>query len=382
MPLDVRIPEGLPAVLREGPVPLALGADPEREQLSIAFVVPSFRQASGGHATVAALVRSLEARGHSCSLWILDNAGSSDPKAAERFTSWFGPIGGPVSTSFGAWAHVDVVVATAWQTVPRTLRLSGAHARAYLVQDHEAEFYPASVEREWAAWTYRQGMHCIAASQWLVEVLGRRYGASTTRFDLAVDHASYRPLGMPRREDLVVFYARAATPWRGVPLGLLALEELHRRRPGIEIALFGDERPLRTRFPHRHLGVLPRDALAEIYSMATLGMALSLTNPSLIPLEMLACGLPCVDVATESMLASHSNSNRPITLAELDPLAICRALEVLLDTPKQRAAASRAGRVWIRSLTWDHAAEQVEAGLRMALRSNMGPRPERTTESS
>lgn len=374
-PLDVRSPQGLPEALRDGPVPLTPGGDPERPELSIAFVVPSFRQASGGHATIAALVRALEARGHACSLWILANDGTHDPGAAARFTSWFGPIAGPVSTSFDAWGPVDVAVATAWQTAPRTLRLPGAHARAYLVQDHEADFHPASAERDWAAWTYRQGMHCLAASQWLVDLLGRRYGASATRFDLAVDHTLYRPVEVPRRDDLVVFYARAETPWRGVPLGLLALEELHRRRPDVEIALFGQERRLRTPFPHRHLGVVAREALAETYSAATLGLGLSLTNPSLIPLEMLACGLPCVDVASESMRASHAGG--PIVLAEPEPLAICGALEALLDAPERRAATSRAGREWIRFLTWDRAAEQVEAGLRAALRTSASATAER-----
>ena len=36
--------------------------------------------------------------------------------------------------------------------------------------------------------------------------------------------------------------------------------------------------------------------LAELYSRAKLGIAFSSTNPSLIPFEMLACGLPLIDI--------------------------------------------------------------------------------------
>ena len=36
--------------------------------------------------------------------------------------------------------------------------------------------------------------------------------------------------------------------------------------------------------------------LRRLYSLSTLGIAFSTTNPSLIPFEMLACGLPVVDV--------------------------------------------------------------------------------------
>ena len=95
-----------------------------------------------------------------------------------------------------------------------------------------------------------------------------RYGAAATRFDLGVDHEHYRPLPTHRRDDLVLFYARAVTPRRAVPLGVLALDELHRRRPEVEIALFGEAQPLVTPFPHRHLGVLEPDALAHAYASA------------------------------------------------------------------------------------------------------------------
>jgi glycosyltransferase involved in cell wall biosynthesis len=281
---------------------------------------------------------------------------------------FFGPLDARLRTTFDTWSGADVVVATGWQTVPRTLLLDGVKGRAYLVQDHEPDFYGASAERAWAEWTYRQGMHCVCASPWLATTVRDRYGASATSFDLGVDHEHYRPLPTHRRDDLILFYARAITPRRAVPLGVLALEELHRRRPAIELALFGEARELVTPFPHRHLGVLEPDRLAHAYASAALGLVLSLTNPSLVPQEMLACGLPVVDVVSESMLESFGRHG-PIELADLDPLAICAALERLLDDLALRAERSRAGAEWVERRTWPAAAAQVEAGLRQALRA-------------
>jgi glycosyltransferase involved in cell wall biosynthesis len=246
------------------------------------------------------------------------------------------------------------------------LRLPRCRARAYLVQDHEPEFYATSIEREWAAWTYRQGLHAICASPWLADVVRSGYGASASSFDLGVDPASYAPLPVHRREDLVLFYARAVTPRRAVPLGVLALEELHARRPEVEIALFGESRRLATPFPHRHLGVMTPEELAHAYASATVGVVLSLTNPSLVPTEMLACGLPVVDLATPSMVATFGEDG-PIELAASDPLAICAAIERLLDDLMARADRARAGMALAAERTWSHAAEQVEAGLREAL---------------
>jgi glycosyltransferase involved in cell wall biosynthesis len=372
-PLPVASPAGLLDLLRDGPAALVAGGAnrSEAESLSVAIVVPPFRRGSGGHGTIAHLVRGLEARGHACSLWVIDDEQrhqrESDARTAELFRGFFGPVQAPIRKDFGMWTGADVAVATGWQTVPAVLRQPGAAARAYLVQDHEPEFYGTSAERLWAEWTYRQGVHCIAASQWLADVLRAQYGASASSFDLAVDHAVYREGDEHRSGDLVLLYARAVTARRAVPLALLAVEELRRRRPTIEIALFGEARPIATTVAHRDLGVLGGDELARAYRSATVGLSLSLTNPSLIALEMMACGLPCVEAASPAMLASFGR-DAPMSLAPPEPLALADALEDLLDDEELRAERSRDGVEWVARRTWAAAAAQVEDGLRRALR--------------
>ena len=56
---------------------------------------------------------------------------------------------------FADWYGADVAVATGWQTVFPVLEQHGVRARAYLINDHEPEFYATSVESIWAAETYR-----------------------------------------------------------------------------------------------------------------------------------------------------------------------------------------------------------------------------------
>jgi glycosyltransferase involved in cell wall biosynthesis len=377
-PLRVVLPSCQAQAMAEGPVALRGDAATlvDARSLRVAAVVPSFRRGSGGHATIANLLRGLEAAGHRTSVWVLDDEGrhatESPAETAALFTEFFGPLAGPVRVGFGGWEGADVAMATGWQTVAQVLRLPGASARAYLVQDHEPEFYPTSAERDWAAWTYRQGLHCIAASPWLADLMRTCYGATATSFDLGIDHARYRPAEVQRRADRVLFYARAVTPRRAVPLGLLALAELHRRRPAIEIALFGEARPVAAPFPHGALGVLEPEALARAYSEATVGLVLSLTNPSLVPQEMLACGLPCVDVTSESMLATYG-ADGPATLAAPEPIALCEAIEALLDDPAGRARRTADGLRWAAARTWPAAAAQVDAGLRAAVREAAQP---------
>lgn len=371
-PFDAREHRWVLEVARHGPAPLRRRATlADDEPLAIAIVIPSFRQGSGGHATIAHLVRGLEARGHRLSLWLHDPSGQHTGDVGALFTRFFGPVRATVHADLQAWTDTDVVLATGWQTVHRVLRLPAAAARAYLVQDHEPEFYATSAERLWAQETYRLGLHAITAGPWLAELMGSHYDAPATAFDLAVDHSVYGPREVPRRDDLVLFYCRAATPRRAVALGLMALEELQRRRPDVEVALYGEPRESVAGFPHANLGVLDAEALAGRYAQATVGMVLSLTNPSLIPFEMLACGLACVDLDTPAM-AMTFGAHGPVVLAPPEPLHLCDAIEALLDDPHARARRSQAGAQWVAPRTWSAAASQVEHGLRTALGTAQG----------
>jgi O-antigen biosynthesis protein len=365
------IPAALLDLARSGPAPLVSAQIDAGQPLTIATVIPSFRRGSGGHATVVNLMRELRRRGHTVSVWLEDfeDRHAHEPSTATKrsFAEFFAAGDLDFHVSFDHWMGADVVLATGWQTVPRALLLSGVKARAYLVQDHEPEFYGASAQALFAEATYGQDLQCIAASRWLAELLRDRYRANACHFDLAVDHSIYRPAGEHRRDDLLVFYARAETPRRAVPLGLLTLEELQRRRPHLDIALFGGDAALPAPFAHTNLGVLDAATLAQLYSRAAVGMVFSLTNPSLVGLEMMACGLACVELATGSMLSTFGAAG-PLKLADPNPLSVCAALERLLDDSALRERMAADGVAWMQGRTWDRAAAQVEDGLRAAFK--------------
>jgi glycosyltransferase involved in cell wall biosynthesis len=367
-PLRVTAPPALLEVAREGIVPLAPAAGPSAERLRIAVVVPQFRRGSGGHSTIMHLLRGLAARGHSCSVWIEDTDGTHHGQAPAQvealFRDWFGASATDVHASFDAWNGADVVLATGWQTVHRVLRLPGAGARGYLVQDHEPEFYGTSAERTWAEETYRLGLPCVAASPWLAQLLRDTYGARADSFDLGVDHDVYRPVPeIARRADTVAFYARAVTARRAVPLGLLALRELRRQRPRTRIVLYGEARPIDAGFDADQPGVVDGPQLAELYAEATVGVVLSMTNPSLVPLEMLACGLPVVDLAADSMRTTFGPDG-PVVLAPFDPVALAGAITGLMDDDADRDRRAAAGLALAGERTWPRAAAQLEAAIR------------------
>jgi glycosyltransferase involved in cell wall biosynthesis len=360
-------------VWSQGPAPLL---DPvpgmaERERLRLAMIIPPFNRGSGGHNTLFQILARLERRGHACSVWLADYFGYSSsvwPAVLRHdINEFFAPLQGPVYKGFDAWQGADVAIATGWQTVHAMLELGDCRARAYIVNDHEVDFYSASAEHAFAADTYRHGLHCLAASPWLRDLLIERYGASAEAFQLGVDHDTYRPRPVAREPNTVIYYARDATPRRAVPVGLMALAELKRRRPEVRVVLFGTNQVLDASFPYEHIDVLSPAQLSWLYSQATVGLCLSLTNFSLMPKEMLACGLPCVELSGISA-ESIFGVNGPLELAPLDPDRIADALQRLLEDRGEADRRSREGIEFVASHTWDHAADQIEVGLRHALR--------------
>jgi glycosyltransferase involved in cell wall biosynthesis len=359
---------------REGPAPLErpLAGMADQELLHVAVVIPPFQRGSGGHNTIFTLVAALEEMGHTCTIWMYDPSRRHLEEASVlrgRIVEEFRPLRAPVFKGFDDWHGADVAVATGWDTAYQVALLPGCRARAYLINDHEPEFFGTSAESLWAARTYELGMYGISASRWLRDLLARRYGQRGGWFRLGVDHTTYHPRPVERRRDTIAFYSRIYTARRAVPLGALALEELLRRRPELRVVAFGHEpdEPLKLQFPYEQLGVVAPERLAWTYSEATVGLCLSLTNYSLLPQEMMACGLPCVDLvggSTEAELGRDAG----VEYAEADPVALADAMEALLTDAERWQRRSEAGLAMADTASWDVAARQVELGLREALR--------------
>ncbi len=341
------------------------------ERLHIAIIIPPFQAGSGGHDTIFRIFKIIEQMGHTCSIWVTDPLGRMQSEwpavIRQRIRDEFVDLDAPVYKDFSDWFGADVVLATGWETVFPLMQLDNCRARAYFVQDHEPEFFATSAESVWAEQSYRKGLYTICASPWLAELMRSQYGAPASVFQLGVDASVYHPRPVTRRRDTVVFYGRSTTPRRAVPMGFLALAELHRRRPDLRVLIYGDKFPAETTFPVEHVGVASQEQLALLYSEATVGLCLSVTNYSRAPQEMMACGLPCVDLAGFSA-ESVFGEDGPVSLSEFSVMALADQMEALIDDQALWDQRSERGMEFAAKHSWEAAAVEVEAGLREALR--------------
>ena len=355
------------------------------KRLRVHWVIPDFTAGGGGHMTIFRLVRWLEIAGHECFVWINDPSHHDSPEAAyEDIVKHFQTIRACVAFADDGLQDAvgDVIFATGWQTVARVLNATGFAERFYLVQDYEPSFHPMGSLALAAMWTYSQDLACICASPWLAQRLRDEHGRWTAHFWLAYDKAIYRPklnddgqLALGQRErpadqlPRIALYARTGTARRAVELALLALQHLAVRGVPFHVDLFGEESPATgAPFPCTSHGILAAEELAELYRTADLGICFSSTNYSLIPQEMMACGLPVVEIDTASTRAVFPDD--VVTFAGPHPLAIAAEIEALLGDPQRRRRQVDSALRWVAQFNWEASARAVEVAILDRLRLN------------
>jgi glycosyltransferase involved in cell wall biosynthesis len=114
-------------------------------------------------------------------------------------------------------------------------------------------------------------------------------------------------------------------------------------------------------FPHLACGTLSLDDLPDLYSQCDVALVLSLTNLSLLPLELMACG--CAVVSNRGPNVQWLLHDDVAVLADATPEALTDAVCELLRDDARRAALSARAEALARSQTWDEVARQFEAGL-------------------
>ncbi|HWK27399.1 MAG TPA: glycosyltransferase [Solirubrobacter sp.] len=335
---------------------------------TLAWVVPPWRIGSGGHTTIFRLIRQLEQRGHRNVIHVHDPGGVSSDRASvlrDQIREHFVPIDAEVFLGLEDFDSADVAIATGWQTVLAVRSLERCRAKAYLVQDHETEFYATSAESIWAHDSYLAGLSCITFTPWMADVLKERYGVDAQWFECGTDLETFTFAGPERREnEIIAVYARRETPRRAVDLAMAGLALLAERRPTIRPVLFGSRQKAALPFPAEDLGVVPPARLAALYREAAAGIVFSLTTHSLVAHEMMASGLPTVELEGDNVASALGPSGDVVELAARRPDAIADALERLLDDREHAAAMARRARAFVEQRTWDRAGEQVAAALR------------------
>lgn len=338
--------------------------------LDLNWVIPDFAVGSGGHMTIFRMIHWLERFGHKCTIWITDlTLHDTLEEAYDDIVKSFQTLKSEIRIADKSLNSVSgILFATGWQSVAKVVSVQSCIERFYFIQDYEPSFYSSGSYYLCAKWTYEQDLACICASPWLSSIMRDKFGRWATDFPLAYDPTFYyvNKTDSERNEEVAVptlaVYSRITTPRRCVDLALLALEHLYDQGLKFVVHLFGsDINAAAARFPCVSHGILDATELGELYRNSTIGICFSATNYSLVPQEMMACGLPVVEIDTESTRGIFPDG--VVTFSGPHPLKMAQDIRALMVDPTARSRQCASATAWINDLSWEASARLVEKSV-------------------
>lgn len=318
--------------------------------LTIGWVCTPPAPGSGGHTTLFRMVEALEARGHSCVLYLYDKHGLDTEASAGVIRRNWPRVRAKVADVTEGIVGVDAVIASGWESAHLIVKYATEPVRRlYFMQDYEPYFYAHGAEHELAAMTYRLPFRRIALGEMLDGMVHSATGLDSDVVPFGCDSSAYGPPPVGTRRHGIVFFCRPEFPRRGYELAALALALFHKRCPEQEIHIYGAP-PRGLPIDYTFHGRLSTDDLNALYGRTIAGLAMSFTNITLVAEEMLAAGN--IPVLNDMSLARRVLPNPFVKWAAPTAAAIADALvaavsETDIDTVAAKAAQSVTGRSWV-----------------------------------
>ncbi len=317
-----------------------------------AIISPSPIKGSGGVARIFNFAGELAKFGFKTDVYVFDSGTRGEESIKSQALDFYGASGFEIICSSQLVGEYDFAMATRWDTA-KLVRDSAANNKLYLVQDFEASFNPVGDGTILAENSYMYGLQPITYGRWLAKKLSVEYGCAPYHLDFSSASDSFFVKvpyhERPTKRLAVCFIYQQDKPRRCPHLGVEALGIVKNLRPDIDIYLVGSDEAPALWFEHVNCGILNLEGLNDLYNKCHLGLCLSSSNPSCNPFDMMAAGLPSVELYRENNL--YDLPEEAVLLAHQTPESIAEALIYLLDNLQQRQKMSKFGVRFMRDRT-------------------------------
>ncbi len=226
--------------------------------------------------------------------------------------------------------EICIPVATTWQSVFPLLKFTPkSDFRFYFMQDYEGLFYAHGTQSMQALASYEQGLKGITGGPWLLKNF-KDHGGDGINYMFTTDREIFFPAETLRPSvKRIFFYGRPSTERRCFELGIEALKQVKIRHPEIEIVMAGLDGIGDVGFEVTKSGSVSVPELGNLYRSCDIGLALSGTNLSYLPVELMACGVPVV-TNSGPQVEWYCEDNVNSLVVDPFPSSIANAIEDLI----------------------------------------------------
>ena len=308
-------------------------------------LVPKPLKGSGGHRTIYSHARALADGG--CDVTIhIEGGKTKSGRTLRRAKDWF--ESGSIELSPG-WPRVlevsDMLMATTWQSALFSHRVETPAVKAHFVQDYESLFYPMGDMYLGAISAHDLGFETIVIGEWLRGRMRDSHQIDAYMVPFSANLGRYSPPAVPRSERpglrRVVAMYQPEKSRRCPELMVDALSRVLKADPAVEVATVGSRWDPKLGSRHVHHGVVSPDELGKIYRNSDVGLSLSTSNPSRAPFEMMATGLPVVELGLENNL--HDLPDTACVLANPDGISLSDAMMKIIGDRDLASSLSAGG---------------------------------------
>ena len=306
----------------------------------IAWSIPYPGKGSGGHRTIIQNINCLIRAGYDCDLFVPDDGMADDIFVQNLIKEYYEDCAAKIHVGFSCNEVYDLLFITGWQTISDIEKI---HARktAYFVQDYEPWFFPVGDKYIEIENSYRMGLPAVTIGRWLANKLQDEFGQKTYCFDFCADTTIYRRDTEIQKENAICCIYQPEKDRRCTSIITEALRLIHENEPNIKIYLYGSPQKKALSFSSEQLGIISVDECNELYNRCKVGICMSASNPSRIPFEMMAAGLPVVDLYRENNL--YDMPDQGVMLSQSTPEAIAETVIRLVKDDRLRKKMSDYG---------------------------------------
>ncbi|MBR3414823.1 glycosyltransferase [Candidatus Saccharibacteria bacterium] len=313
---------------------------------TIAWLVPWFDAGSGGHRTIFTNINRLIAHGYRCDMYVDSLKNEYPNEIYERLVEDYGKFDGEIFTGYQLARNYDMIIATGWDTA-KPVAESKSPRKVYFIQDFEPWFFPMGSEYLIAEQSYNYGMKGITIGKWLSQKIGKNYRTKTDYFNFCADLKTYHPVENARKTNSICLIFQPGKPRRCDKIALKALQIVQMAHPEVKIYLYGSARRKVHNLVAEHLGIISAKKCNDLYNKCAVGLCMSASNPSRIPFEMMAAGLPVVELYRENNIYDLPEDG--CLLAEPTPEAVATALIKVIEDPELQKKMGRAGAKYMKN---------------------------------
>ena len=306
----------------------------------IAWIMPHPGKGSGGHRTIIQHVNALINAGYECDILLENNGVDTAEDVKQKINEWYEPCSAGVQIGWELQKDYDLLFATGWQTI-EFARMLKAKKKAYFIQDFEPSFFPLGDQYLIIENSYKYGFMPVTIGKWLSAKLQTDFEIPSRAFDFCADINIYKPLENVEKENAICFVYQPEKPRRCDFIGMKALEIVKQIRPDVKIYLYGSNVESSINVECENLKIISVEECNKLYNKCKVGLCMSASNPSRIPFEMMAAGLPVVELYRENNL--YDLPNEGVLLSQSTPEAIASSIIYLLDHEEECEKMSKFG---------------------------------------